>query len=774
MKRCREDGSLVVGAVSVARRKLFDVVMSFFLLGNTNARALFTRQEGQALAKNMSSPVKLLYLGVGDVRNVLTTLNNLPLPGRGFKVEVVLNDSSALTLARDVLLLELATKSAAVATAVWSDALLSEDSMTQLGKSLERLVTNPPCWLAEMDPSTRKGLVGHWQAWKQECDCDRSQTSLQVRREALLEKSSRFIGHGRAGASQYWRQVGVSSVSKAVASTFSRCNPTLFVVSHGEPHLVEFQGPMGAFHQLEGLCQGGTALAQILHNCWRPLFAGFTQRVESSCCTVRAVLGDCTTLLESGRLGSGFTAIDTSNLMDYVGLWNLLLLAEERLSLREGSFIFTEQIMGLSTDIESMLHEQSPFSPCLARTFARVLGTCVEALPSQLGPGESEKVVHARWVRRYTDARVDPASLGEHLDAEELRDTKAALGELERVFAPRGDEGAAVLKRFKKDLLRLTSQELGELAPMLEDWLSSEDSIDLIAGFLSECLSEVPPPAKQQQQQQSGDPAKRFFSALFQWIHGVLVPHPFAPEVIQDPKKAVDNSQPMPFGTSATCAKLVARIGTHQEGGKEGKNALRHFFHDPHWWDVDHVRLRLFGLCVQACLYGVDFALPPQLEQALPALLQGAPWPKHALGVFSATFSIDQDAMAPRAGLLEPALACVFCKSNKQARALMKRSRKWVTDPSTGKPINLAFEYMEQAVMDDLQIIGNLQFDALTSAVSLVLPAPSRIAQQFKCCVLIDVQQYRVISEPLATDAFVASGQEDRGGEGKRQRGGDD
>jgi hypothetical protein len=132
-------------------------------------------------------------------------------------------------------------------------------------------------------------------------------------------------------------------------------------------------------------------------------------------------------------------------------------------------------------------------------------------------------------------------------------------------------------------------------------------------------------------------------------------------------------------------------------------------------------------------------------------------WPWE-VGCFSAQVRVDPDALAPRAGLLEPALAAVFCKTQKQARVLDKSSRKWTTDPSTGAPVNLVFEALNGARADQIQIFDNLAFDVATSTVSLLLPKPLLPEGCFACFFLMDVQQYRVISPALETSAFVETG----------------
>jgi len=70
-------------------------------------------------------------------------------------------------------------------------------------------------------------------------------------------------------------------------------------------------------------------------------------------------------------IGTNFHAIDTSNVMDYVGVWNLVLACtpclREPLVYEEGvvfePFIFTEQILGVASRLDDMLTETLPYDP---------------------------------------------------------------------------------------------------------------------------------------------------------------------------------------------------------------------------------------------------------------------------------------------------------------------------------------------------------------------------------------------------------------------------
>ena len=114
---------LHLNPVSTARRKLVDEIMRTFVIGNTFARSLLTKTEAQGLCSllaqqqpgsDIEKPVKLLWVGVGDIRNPLTTLTAFP-PSPRVNLQFHLNDVSSATIARAVVLLIVGSQRADVA-----------------------------------------------------------------------------------------------------------------------------------------------------------------------------------------------------------------------------------------------------------------------------------------------------------------------------------------------------------------------------------------------------------------------------------------------------------------------------------------------------------------------------------------------------------------------------------------------------------------------------------------------------------------------------------
>ena len=137
-----------------------------------------------------------------------------------------------------------------------------------------------------------------------------------------------------------------------------------------------------------------------------------------------------------------FDAIDTSNLMDYCGLWNLLLLAQPLLAppnqlsragasptpetevsssltphtssakKHPGGVVLTQYIMGSAkASAHNMLSAATlPYHPCTAKRMAKIMGLALVEAPDPSASAEnkldgsdnpecSEKVLHCTWRR---------------------------------------------------------------------------------------------------------------------------------------------------------------------------------------------------------------------------------------------------------------------------------------------------------------------------------------------------------------------------------------
>ena len=483
--------------IGLARRKCFDNVMGEFLIGNTFARSLVSPEEAQ---KFTGSTFKFLWTGVGDLRNPLTTLSNLPSGDRAKNVQLFMNDISPVTFARNIALLALVVgspghdKSALNSfVAIWSDSLLEKSIFFALKRALRYLLglkAFPP-WL-QVSPETWAVCVKHWKAW--ESKAERMKPKLVGARKAALKGNGG--GHGRAGAVHGWNVHGVSSrlYSK---SRDTYVNPTMYdFVTEGEIRYLECQGPAGSFSSLPDPKKNGEKFASSLFEAWRPLLASFQEYVKNGLLLCCFKIGDGLRIMRSAaKKGTKFHAIDSSNIMDYVGLWNLVLSARTSLAVEEPgwkSFLFTEQIMSLSTTIEEMLgSDLPPFDPSFNRSLSSFLGLNAASVPGSLQIDEREKVVHARWYKNRDSPSVQAVDL-KAFDPSGV-DANVCISLLDMmkdILDPRPMTAAmleAVTNPLDQSYIWPTSTT-GTFVEMIAAVCSSDKHRNKIAGLLDECF----------------------------------------------------------------------------------------------------------------------------------------------------------------------------------------------------------------------------------------------------------------------------------------------
>lgn len=791
------------------RRKLFDAVMDGFLIGNTHARSLFTSEEGDALLRDMDveedgeeeevEPQRLLYLGIGDVRNALSTLAAVPTAA---PLEVVANDASAMVLARDVLMLMLAaTRPPQHAVALWSDWKLDEDTYAALREVLGVLLEQgPPPWIVTAR-STWTQLAQHWHAWRRapsDLDAD-----MGVRGSALRGS---FVGHGRAGVSQAWLSAGVASCSGAQADARRATNPTLYDLSEeGACRFVERQGPGGAFACLQGLHIGGSAFAQQLHLAWAPLLRALARRVAAGTVTFRVVAGDCVALLQSGGFGGDFLAVDTSNLMDYVGLWNLLPLAQRCLASAGGSasgggpgrrgrpraFVFTEKIMGVATSHDDMLAALATGTPAFARALARLMGLRLEPVPAALEPVHAEKVVHARWLR-HQPAATDYAPVPAADKARLVQDVLGLIAEGSDKAEANAEAKAKIEKRTQKKTKKKKAEAVAAAPAPSQARLEALwwQELQGLCGALRECpprhrasyAAELVTGVEASAEDASGTSSSSsdeelrssFQSEFFSFLRAVLVPLPMSPAMAADGREALEQAYPFPSHTAATALLVVGAALRHAPGRRLLRGALDTFFQDPALFDFDHIRNRTLAVLLE-CAEANDALLPALTQASAPGAL---------LACRTLRVRVDplEDILRPRGGVLEPALAAflvrdagVFAKLAKRSGMFGRSSRPAERESrgrraeaeadavgqesshEHGDDVNLAFDFVRSCPAQALQVIDNVAFDA--KSLTLTLRLPATVLDEFELLALVDVQQYRVIARPVKLRDALAQSQ---------------
>ena len=153
---------------TLPRRKCFDASLSGFCIGNTFANSLVNADDVATFAGGGTH--RFLWVGVGDVRNPLTTLD--AIGDVSSKIELHLNDVSAFVLARNAVILAVAVLPTVgrcdddrddIATAVWCDTKLGDRAHEGLRAALEELLRERPAWLRISGGSDT--ILAHWRAW---------------------------------------------------------------------------------------------------------------------------------------------------------------------------------------------------------------------------------------------------------------------------------------------------------------------------------------------------------------------------------------------------------------------------------------------------------------------------------------------------------------------------------------------------------------------------------------------------------------------------------
>lgn len=369
--------------LSLARRKLHDANMRSFLVGNTAARPLIVAGSA-SLCK--AKPVRLAWLAVGDVRNFLATLVEIPVE---HPVEAVLNDASALIGARNASMLLLAANGYdTYAAATWCDALLSNRCWGRLRWALEKIAQGlTPPWLV-----VGRRVQSIAKAWL-DLSLD-VESALAKRRTAIQIDGS---GHDRFSRKKQsaWRRTGICTTDGLEASEYA-VNPTMFDVEAPGTPFVEVTGPAGAFSSFADLEVGSREFAAAIDAAWRPLLVALRlRRIQ-----IEVISRDCVARCSWNR--GSFDAIDTSNAADYAGLWNVLLSAPP---LTHDGFLRTEHALTIAASLDAVLSEEFPFDAAGNRAALAAAGwTPTEARqPMSL---TRECVMRIDWRRRSSSEHI--------------------------------------------------------------------------------------------------------------------------------------------------------------------------------------------------------------------------------------------------------------------------------------------------------------------------------------------------------------------------------
>ena len=238
---------------SVARRKLADTYWAGRINGGSAARSVVaSTAERPPIAAG--DQLRLLFLGVGDVRNVLCSICDCSArwassgEGQPPALEVHINDAVDHRLARSVLLLALAsqceeetanaTEAFETFAAVWGNAALSQAQSDRMQKILESLLAAASDenvlrasfpWL-KIAPSALAVLACLWRVWQ--CFNVPVETTDRVRRGLRFNLCQDSGAVSPFHASAYsltgeWMPTGIAIRSKDGGAR-EHSNPTFF------------------------------------------------------------------------------------------------------------------------------------------------------------------------------------------------------------------------------------------------------------------------------------------------------------------------------------------------------------------------------------------------------------------------------------------------------------------------------------------------------------------------------------------------------------------
>eukprot|EP00750_Incisomonas_marina_P011739 INCI16410.13.p1 GENE.INCI16410.13~~INCI16410.13.p1 ORF type:complete len:580 (+),score=65.71 INCI16410.13:934-2673(+) len=477
-----------------------------------------------------------------------------------------------------------------------------------------------PPWL-EIAPSSQRSLQRHWAAWLDHLrTLDGSQRLLSIRAATISIKGS---GHGRVGVSASWQSHGVSSLPDSARRNLRYVNPTLFdfVQNPNAPKFMESQGCAGAFRGLRG--QVGTAtFAASLQQKWFPLLEKLATASSEGFLRCLFVHGDCMELLPQRALGEGFHAIDTSNVMDYCGAWNLVLACVPCLeaTTKQTSpfrpFVFTEQILGVASTVDDMLREVLPYDEDASHRLAGLMGLRISPVPRALDHDASEKVVHARWCLCQPNA-----STASRQAVRKSEKAKLAVEALSLVPGNRKERVKAVISSLwasELQMLVVACREVeAEGASLGSSKLVAKQVAQGLADTVDHFLATISAPSNVHD---ISEDAAETQSLVFSVMQHMLVPVHMSAKMLGDVHKPIDLSYAWPTSTVATFAELVACMCTSPVASTPGliDGLLDRFFADPKLCKHPHIRNRTLA-CV-ALLHIVCNEKPKVLADAAVGL----------------------------------------------------------------------------------------------------------------------------------------------------------
>ena len=460
-------------------------------------------------------------------------------------------------------------------------------------------------------------------------------------------------------------------------------NFTMFEEDKGKLTFLECNGPNQAFKQLNRLEVGTPRFAKQVKKCWLPMCQGFLEFVHARQGQVEVVVGDALEFLSKNK--GTFDFVDTSNLMDYCGLWNVLLLGLD--ALKEGGCLSTEHIMGSTTKFKGMLSLHPPIDPDNHEFLIRELGILPTILPSTFG------ILRVDW------------SYSKKVQAKSLDQLKASkINEIQHMVS-----------KSRKVIKEVQGFWLSELRVVLEQMKEDVSSADKIYQSVVASLKST---AGKETEQEMDEETAVWQMSLFKIIYAFLVPVPMTEVMLNGDSNPIDEGYVFPTATLQTLANLLRRLSVDKV-----KTVLKRFFDDASLCGCAYVRNRTLGFKTE-----IQSELVLVFTYKLKPLSSTSSWFENRGGVF------------------EPSLAVFLLRDAKVLESMMKNNGKWAKE--NDKPILLLFEWLGKRKADQVQVVDNLFLEPRGLELSVRVD-PHGLASSFQFLVLVDIIKFEVLSEPV-------------------------
>ena len=358
--------------INPSRTALLDVRRSYYPIANSPVQDLCA---GIPIRRPVDAkPLRICLQGAGDIRNILRCIYSRRKMGDERAIEFYVNDLNPAIVARDILLLTLASRMPQrdknslkrfvdVFISIYADLALDKDARRTVDNLLDELLNKFPAMGGAMSiPSVEQlwHVKKTWALWRtntasmEEAQLDRNkQTSTDFAKtvtggkaefalwvEVCLNRDLAATPTMQKELLYYFQtgnilKCGVKGSSVEQSCPTWQCNCTMF-----EPETKQFldylshpfQMLISASEAEDFQADNQTLLAALKSVFWRFLKT-FCKDVAKSKLQIVFDVGDCNSFM-SQRIPSDvtFDVIDTSNLADNSGLINMLLLASPKMN----------------------------------------------------------------------------------------------------------------------------------------------------------------------------------------------------------------------------------------------------------------------------------------------------------------------------------------------------------------------------------------------------------------------------------------------------------